>query len=92
MLISGESELGPEELSALESYIEGRLPGAKPIRLKGWGRGIIVKTDVSGEGSLRESAEFTVHGKTLRTVQTSGSIGKLKRRATGRAIVGQVHE
>ena len=82
VLLEAEGELTPGDVEKITSYLGRRDARSKLIQPKGNGAALIVKTNVEGAAQIREgSAELRVGGKRLRTSLTSGSIGKLKRRA-----------
>jgi len=72
-----------EQERALLSKALGLLGSDKVIPVPGKGRLLIVKTRGEAVPGLREAAgRVNVRGKTVATALTSGSIGKLKRRAS----------
>lgn len=82
VLLSGDAPLDEEDLAKLVRHVENAHGPVKAIPVKGAPASLIVKTDHRAAAAMREScAEVKLGPKTVRTVLTSGSIGKLKRRA-----------
>ena len=77
-----------EAWEALAAHLRERHGKAKAIPVKGAPRYLVVKTDDASAPRIREEApELRAGDARVRTLLTSGSIGKLKRRAadgTGR--------
>jgi hypothetical protein len=86
LLLSAEGELSPEDEKRLSRLLELRHEKFSLIRVRGHQDHLIVKTDSKGAGEMRELfAGVEIGGKSVRSVLTSGCIGKLKRRAAERA-------
>jgi len=82
LLTWGGGTLSPEERKKLTRLLEQRSKKVDLIPIDGWERSLVVKTDVEGAASIRDSFAHVVIGATrIRTVSTSGCIGNLKRRA-----------
>ncbi len=78
-----DSELSDDDLKRLSQVLEQRHGKVTVIAVKANPRAVIVKTTNVVAPVLREaSGEMMLGGKRLVTVLTSGSIGKLKRRAS----------
>ncbi len=77
------SELSEEDRRTLSKILEQRHGKVAVMPVEGNPRALIVKTTHLVAPRLRESrGEIALGGKKLVTVLTSGSIGKLKRRAS----------
>ena len=61
--------------------LEERHGKLKPIAVEGAPRAMVIRTDNVVAPQLRAEDGLTAGGKRVRSVLTSGSIGKLKRRA-----------
>ncbi|MFI5404328.1 MAG: hypothetical protein ACHQYR_01210 [Candidatus Gagatemarchaeaceae archaeon] len=84
-----EGPLTEEDCKTLGLILGQRHGKVKVIPVASNPRAIIVKTDNSVAPILRESSgQIRLSGMTLVTVLTSGSIGKLKRRASGPGTTG----
>jgi hypothetical protein len=95
VLLVADEELTESEVKDLAALLEGRHGKVKVIALEGDRRGVVVKTTNELAPYLRDSdPPLTLHGKRLKSVLTSGSIGKLKRRRSGSGMtgIGEVHE
>jgi hypothetical protein len=95
VLLVATGDLSEDEARDLKLALEGRFEGLKFIRLKGDSRSVIVKTTNAVAPALREEAsEVVLGGRRIVPVLTSGSIGKLKRRASEMrsSADGEVHE
>jgi hypothetical protein len=83
VLLVADGELSEGDRRDLSLMLEGRLGKVTVITVKKNPRAVIVKTTNSVAPLLRQmSGELHLTGKRLMTVLTSGSIGKLKNRAT----------
>jgi len=86
LLLAWDGEMSPEGRRKLARLIEQRHSKAKLITIDGCEGNLIVKTDVEGAMSMRESfADMVIGDKRVVSVLTSGCIGNLKRRARGSA-------
>ena len=84
VLIQAEGKLSPEDLSTLTRMLEQRHGSLGMTLVDSQLTSVIVKTDRAVAEAIRESlATSTFGGTRVRTVLTSGNIGKLKRRAQG---------
>lgn len=84
VLIQADGKLPPAELEALAKMLEQRHGATKLTMIEGAVTSLIAKTDVAGAHGIRDSLGDATFGKTrVKSVLTSGSIGKLKRRAQG---------
>jgi len=84
VLIQADGKLRQEELGTLTRMLEQRHGNLGFTLVEGPRTSIIVKTDrVVAEGIRESLSEATFGGTRVRTVLTSGSIGKLKRRVDG---------
>ena len=84
-----------EEWSNLESFLEERFGTSKLITIAGLERMMVVKAEITSANLLRNCcAELKVGNTNLRTVLTSGSLGKLKSVAKGteRSRFGKVSQ
>jgi hypothetical protein len=82
LLLSG-TDIDEERWEALVKHFEGRYGKVKAIRVKGNDKAMIVKTDnVSAPRMREENGQLMAGTASIETVLTSGSIGKLKRRAS----------
>ena len=84
ILIQAEGRLSPEGLSTLTRMLEQRHGSLGMTLVDSPQTSLIVKTDRAAAEAIRESlADATFDGTRVRTVLTSGNIGKLKRRVQG---------
>lgn len=84
VLLMAEEALTEEDAKSLLEILEQRHGRAKVFAVKSNPRALIVKTTNAVAPLLREpGGQITLGGKALVSVLTSGSIGKLKRRASG---------
>ena len=84
VLIQAEGRLSPEDLSTLTRMLEQRHGSMGMTLVESQSTSLIVKTDRVAAEAIRESlASASFGGTRVRTVLTSGNIGKLKRRAQG---------
>jgi hypothetical protein len=84
VLIQAEGKLSPEELGTLSRMLEQRHGSLGFTLVDGQRTSLIVKTDRAVAEDIRESLSSAAFGGTrVRTVLTSGNIGKLKRRVEG---------
>ncbi len=84
VLLVADGELSDGDRRSLSVMLERRHGKVTVIRVEKNPRAVIVKTTNAVVPLLREtSGELYIDGKRLMTVLTSGSIGKLKSRATG---------
>jgi hypothetical protein len=84
VLLLSEDELTDADRKGLATALEAKYGRVKVIPVEGNPRAVIVKTTNTAAPLLREAgAEPAGGGPPLRTVLTSGSIGKLKSRASG---------
>ena len=90
VLLEASREMGEAELKKLGEVVQG-FPGSKLITLERNRTMVIAKTTNLVAPILREKGVM-VGDLALKTVLTSGNIGKLKRRARGEGTngVGQV--
>ena len=73
--------LSAEERKKLTRLLEQR-GKVNLIPIDGWERSLVVKTDVEGAASIRDSFNHVmIGGRRVATVLTSGCIGNLKKRA-----------
>jgi len=82
--VQADGKLSAEDLSTLTRMLEQRHGGLGFTLVDGSRTSLIVKTDRAVSEGIRESlasAEFG--GVRVRTVLTSGNIGKLKKRVKG---------
>ena len=81
VLIQADGKLTAEELSTLTRMLEQRHGSLGMTLVEAPVTSLIVKTDRAAAEDIRESlSEAAFGGKRVRTVLTSGNIGKLKRR------------
>jgi hypothetical protein len=86
-----DGELSPEEMKDLGEVLQKKYGKVKVIPLKENPHAIVVKTDNETAPELREPGCALIIGRRrIVAVLTSGSIGKLKRRASGAATNDQV--
>jgi RNase P/RNase MRP subunit POP5 len=84
VLIQAEGKLAADELSTLTRTLQQRHGNLGFTLIDDKRTSLIVKTDRAVAEGIRESlAAATFGGTRVTTVLTSGSIGKLKRRARG---------
>ncbi len=88
VLLEAEGEATPEEWKALAGHLEERFGKMKLISLEENRRFFILKTDNAVAPQIRGETEMNAGGKSVKTVLTSGSIGKLKRRAAESQATG----
>ncbi len=82
VLLMADGEVTEEDRKTLDRILEGRYGKVKVIPVASNPRAVIVKTTNSVAPLLRDSGgQITLGGKPLTTLLTSGSIGKLKKRA-----------
>jgi len=82
VLFEAEEPLSEAGWETVKKFLGQRFASAKPIPLKGDLSRLIVRTDNLGAAGMRDAFEtFVVSGVRVRSVLTSGNIGKLKRRA-----------
>jgi hypothetical protein len=78
-----------DERKRLTRLLEQRYGNVRVIPVDGSDCSLVVKTDVLGAASMRESiSEFRIGEKKIASVLTSGCIGKLKKRALESAASG----
>ncbi|MGD0395581.1 MAG: hypothetical protein ABSB26_01555 [Nitrososphaerales archaeon] len=83
VLLVADGELSDDDRRSLSVMLERRHGKVTVILVEGDPRAVIVKTTNAVAPLLREmSGELYLGGKRLATVLTSGSIGKLKSRAS----------
>ena len=71
-------------MESLGKILENRHGKVKVIAVRGNPRAVIVRTTTEAAPDLRgQSGLISLAGKQVAAVQTSGVIGKLKKRATG---------
>jgi hypothetical protein len=93
VLLLADADLSDAETKQLSALLEERHPGARLIAVEDNPRAAIVKTTAEVAPLFRDPANrLTIGGKRLTPVLTSGAIGNLKRRASGGAANGKVHE
>jgi hypothetical protein len=93
VLFTSEDVLTEGERKQLAEILERRYGKVKLIAVEGNPRAVIVKTTNATAPLLRDlDPELTIHEKRLKSVLTSGAIGKLKRRAAPAVANGKVHE
>jgi hypothetical protein len=92
VLLVADGEISEDDLKELTTIIEQRHRNAKLIPVKGNRRAVVVRTDNDAAPLLRNGPELAVGGKKLAAVITSGSIGKLKSKASEATNIGQVLE
>jgi hypothetical protein len=86
-----DGELSPIELKDLGEVFQKKYGKVKMIPLKQNPLAIVVKTDNETAPKLKEPGWALIIGRRrIVAALTSGSIGKLKRRASGEATNGQV--
>ncbi len=93
VLLMSEREITDEDRNDLARLLVQRHGKVTLIPVEANPRAVIVKTSNAVAPILRDSSgELNVGGKILVTILTSGSIGKLKKRAseTGATQVGKV--
>lgn len=84
LLIQAEGRLSPEQLSTLTRMLEQRHGKLEITLLDSPQTSLILKTVGSVSEGIRESlSDASFGGTRVKTVLTSGNIGKLKRRARG---------
>lgn len=84
VLIQAEGRLSQEGLSTLTRMLEQRHGSLGMTLVDSERTSLIVKTDRAVAEAIRESlAAATFDGTRVKTVLTSGNIGKLKRRVQG---------
>jgi hypothetical protein len=82
LLLSAEGGLSSEDEKRLTRLLEERYERFSLIRVRGHQDHMIVKTDGRSAEQMRELFDdVEIEGKRVRSVLTSGCIGKLKRRA-----------
>ena len=83
VLLEADGEASADDWKTFEQHLRERLGNVKMIPLKGNGRAVVVKTDNEVAPLIRdESPNLRVGERRIVTLLTSGSIGKLKRRAS----------
>ena len=82
VLLFADEDILEADFKALSELVEHVDVRAKLISVDGNKRAVIVKTTNTHAPSLRELRKLEIGGKELRAVLTSGSIGKLKSRAS----------
>lgn len=81
--------LSSEERKTLARLLELRNGKVTTIPIDGWERNLVVKTDVEGAASIRESlTQIRIGERRVAAVSTSGCIGKLKKRARESGATG----
>jgi len=86
LLLAADGELSSADEKQLSRLLEQRHGRFSLIRVRGSGDHFIVKTDWKSAAEMRESfSEVEIGGKRVRSVLTSGCIGKLKKRVRERA-------
>ena len=84
VLVQAEGRLSPGGLETLTKMLEQRHGSLGLTLVDSESTSLIVKTDVAGAQGVRDSLrDATFGGTRVRSVLTSGNIGKLKRRAQG---------
>lgn len=87
VLLEAEGEVTPDEWRGFADALKQRFGKLKVIAVEGSGRAVVVKTDNLIAPRIREvSPEMRVGCRRVASVLTSGSIGKLKRRARESAV------
>lgn len=82
VLLEADREVTPADWKALVRHLEERFGKLKPIPVAGNERALVVKTDNRIAPLIREEApSMSIGLGKVRSVLTSGSIGKLKSRA-----------
>ena len=82
VLLMAEANLTGEDTKKLMKMLGSRYGKVKLIPVDENPKAVVVKTTNAGAPLFRESiSEIMLNGKKLQTVLTSGSIGRLKRRA-----------
>lgn len=95
VLLLADRVLAKDDLAELLEAVQKLTGRAAVIALKENPKAVVVKTSGPGARSLRlAGADLRVRGATLKSVSTSGAIGKLKSRAaaSGTAEDGEVPE
>lgn len=93
VLLEFDREVTAAGRKALARYLEQKFGELRLIPIDGNERALVVKTDNVNAPLIREvSRELSFGGGGVKCILTSGSIGKLKRRASGRgaSAVGKV--
>ena len=85
--------LADSDRKRLGEILEKRYGMMKLIAVEGNPTAFIVKTTTEVAPQLRSlDPALSVRGKSVKSVLTSGAIGKLKKRATAAEANGKVHE
>jgi hypothetical protein len=82
VLLEADGDATPEEWKDLARGLEKRFGKIKAIPIAGNGSALVIKTDNDFAPLIRECADLRAGERKVRTVLTSGSIGKLKRLAS----------
>ena len=89
VLLETQEALTAFEIKEFTRDLEVRFGKLKVIPVEGSAKALVVKADDHVASLLRrEVAEVRPAGKAVAPVLTSGSIGKLKRRASGTSMTG----
>ena len=81
VLLMTEGEVASDEWKDLARVLEQRFGKVKAIPVKGNGSVLVIKTDNEVAPRIRECQDLRIGGSEVKSVLTSGSIGKLKRLA-----------
>lgn len=89
VLLEADGDVTPQEWRGFAHHLEERFGKLKVIPVEVNNRAFVVKTDNSTAPRIREkSSELRAGDRRVASVLTSGSIGKLKRRAKESAARG----
>jgi len=81
VLLEADGDVSADDWKDLAEHLEAKFGKLKPIAVEGNRRALVVKTDNRVAPLIRVEAGMRVGGRRVRSVLTSGSIGRLKRRA-----------
>jgi len=81
VLLQADADVQPQAWKELATLLEGRFGRLKAIPVAGNDRAMIVRTDNFAAPRIRECEDLHAGTARVRSVLTSGSIGKLKRLA-----------
>jgi len=79
--LEADGEATPDEWKDFARALEQRFGKLKAIPLKGNGKALVVRTNNEAAPLMRECTDLHVGERKVKSVLTSGSIGKLKRLA-----------